>query len=99
MGTDFRISWFALRFFGVLLSIYVLAYFVIMARNVPAVSAERKLTFRSCYRGAAPVGRSGPLTISVYEVSVFNYIFYPMDCLYYLLAPPGRSLNTLPIGR
>jgi hypothetical protein len=76
--------------------VYVTAYFVLMARNVPAVDKTGKVVFQSSFRLAHTAGRLGPLTIQASELSPLNYLFYPMDRLYYALAPANLSLNTIP---
>ena len=76
--------------------VYVIAYFVLMARNVPAVDKTGKVAFQSSFRMAHTAGRLGPLTIEASEVSALNYLFYPMDKLYYALAPANQSLNSIP---
>ena len=75
---------------------YVIAYFVLMARNVPAVDEKGRVAFRSSFRMARTAGRLGPLTIEASEVTFLNYLFYPMDKLYYALAPASHSFNSLP---
>lgn len=67
-----------------------------MVRNVPAVDNEGKVMFPSSFRMAHSAGRLGPLTIQASEVSFLNYFFYPLDALYYSLAPAGWSFNTIP---
>ena len=79
-------------------ALYIVAYFVVMARNVPAVDKTGKVAFRSSFRMAHTAGRLGPLTIEASEVSVMNYVFYPLDGLYYALAPTNRSFNAIPAG-
>lgn len=77
--------------------VYVIAYFLLMARNVPAVDRAGRLAFRSSFRMAHTAGRLGPITIEACEVTFLNYVFYPMDKLYYALAPGNKSLNTMPL--
>ena len=77
---------------------YITAYFLVMARNVPAVDKAGKVVFHSSFRMAHTAGRLGPLTIEASEVSVLNYVFYPIDKLYYAVAPRNLSLNTIPTG-
>ena len=76
-------------------AIYVIAYFVLMARNGPAVDKAGRVAFQSSFRMAHTAGRLGPLTIEASEVSALNYLFYPMDKLYYALAPANQSLNSI----
>ena len=76
--------------------VYIAAYFLLMARNVPAVDKAGKVVFQSSFRMAHTAGRLGPLTIEASEVTVLNYIFYPMDKLFYALAPANRSFNSIP---
>jgi hypothetical protein len=79
------------------LAIYLLAYFLLMARNVAAVNPKTgKSEFRSSYRMAPSTGQSGPLSITTPEVSPLNYVFYPLDVIYYALAPTNRSFNSIP---
>ena len=77
----------AAKVLTVFVLLYVLSYFLVMARNVPAVDKTGKVAFRSSFRMAHTAGRLGPLTIEASEVTVLNYIFYPMDKLYYAVAP------------
>jgi hypothetical protein len=86
------------RICAVFVLLYVVAYFVVMARNVPAVDKTGKVAFQSSFRMAHTAGQLGPLTIEASEVTILNYIFYPMDKLYYALAPANRSFNTIPTG-
>lgn len=76
---------------------YVLAYFLVMARNVPAVDNAGNVVSRSSFRMAHTAGRLGPITIEGSEVTVFNYIFYPMDKLWYAVAPTNVSYNSVPM--
>ncbi len=92
-GSAVKIAVKALAAFAV---VYVITYFVLMARNVPAVDKTGKVAFQSSFRMAHTAGRLGPLTIEASEVSVLNYLFYPMDKVYYALAPANRSLNSIP---
>src|ERR1051326_3718288 len=55
--------------FALVTVIYVLAYFVMMARNVPAVNKDGQIAFRSCFRMAPYEGRKP-------KVSPLNYLFY-----------------------
>lgn len=75
---------------------YVIAYFIMMARNVPAVDGVGRVAFRSSFRMARSAGRLGPLTIEACEVSPLNYVFYPMDVLFYSVAPASSSFNSIP---
>jgi hypothetical protein len=84
------------KIFAAFAVVYVIAYFVLMARNVPAVDKRGKVAFQSSFRMAHTAGHLGPLTIEASEVSVFNYLFYPMDKLYYAVAPANQSLNSIP---
>lgn len=86
----------AVKVFGAFAVVYVIAYFVLMARNVPAVDKTGKVAFQTSSRMARTAGRLGPLTIEASEVSALNYLFYPMDKLYYPLAPANHSLNSIP---
>ncbi len=76
--------------------VYGLAYFLLMVRNVPALSPTGEIQFRSSFRFAPPAGRLGELSIEASSVTLANYIFCPADEIYYRIAPPGRALNTLP---
>lgn len=76
--------------------VYIITYFVLMARNVPAVDKTGKVAFKSSFRMARTAGRLGLLTIEASEVSVLNYLFYPLDKLYYALAPANHSFNSIP---
>ncbi|MBI4658081.1 MAG: hypothetical protein HY735_04385 [Verrucomicrobia bacterium] len=69
----------------VFLIAYVLSYFVLMARNVPALDNNGTKRFESAFRLAPTAGRLGPLSIQASQVTVFNYIFYPIDLAYYRL--------------
>ena len=81
---------------AVAICVYALAYFLLMARNVPAVSQAGEVRFQSSFRFAAPAGRLGESSVKAYYVTAANYIFYPADCVFYGIAPPRWSLNTLP---
>ena len=76
--------------------IYFIAYFLLMARNVPAVDKAGRVVFQSSYRMARTADPLGPLTIAASHVSFLNYLFYPMDKLYYRFAPANVSLNSIP---
>ena len=79
--------------------VYVGAYFLLMARNVAAFDNSGKAAFRSSFRMAhrhEPIGSGPMLSISASDVSVLNYLFYPLDELYYAMAPTNWSLNTIP---
>jgi hypothetical protein len=84
------------KWIGILALLYVCAYFAVMARNVPAVNKSGKVLFHSSFRMARTAGRSGPITIETSEVTAMNYVFYPLDVLYYALASPNDSFNSLP---
>lgn len=75
-------------------TIYFVSYFLLMARNVPALDESEVIAFKSSFRMARTV-RLGSLRVS--EVSWLNYFFLPMDGLYYALAPANCSLNTIPL--
>jgi hypothetical protein len=79
--------------------VYIGAYFFLMAWNVAAFDNSGKAAFRSSFRMAhlhGPIGSGPMLSISASGVSVLNYVFYPMDELYYAIAPTNWSLNTIP---
>ena len=84
---------------AVALCAYALAYFLLMARNVPAVSPTGAVRFRSAFRLAPSAGRLGDLSIEASRVTLANYLFYPADLVYYRFAPSQWSLNTLPTQR
>lgn len=62
---------------------YFLGYCLLMERNCSALKKGIP-KFRSCYRWAPDADILGsPITITVGEVTFFNYILYPMDMAYY----------------
>jgi hypothetical protein len=85
-------SW---RLAAVAALVYVTAYFLLMARNVPAVDNSGRIAFDSAFRMAPSAGRTG--LIQTYQVTWLNYLFYPLDKVYYSLAPSEWSLNTMPV--
>lgn len=76
--------------------LYIAAYFMLMARNVPAVDVQGNIAFSSSFRFSRPAGRLGPLTMTASESSIFNYLFYPADKVFYALAPRNYSVNSVP---
>jgi hypothetical protein len=79
------------------LSAYILSYFILMARNMTAVDKDGNVIFRSAYRFAPspdPVNSgNGGTTIVVGKVTIWNYIFYPLDIVYYKLTLTPHSTN------
>ena len=71
-----------------LLCIYAIAYFALMARDVP-VWKNGQIAFRSSFR-LADIGESAPglvsLSMSERAVSVWNYVFLPADWCFYALS-------------
>ena len=86
----------AIVFSMLIAALYVLAYFLVMARNVPAVDLNGVVRFQSSFRMAPVAGRLGPFTIEASKVTFWNYLFYPIDALFYSLAPTNTSFNTIP---
>lgn len=84
--------WNAALFF---LALYAIGYFVLMSRHCPAVNRREEVVFRSsCRFMPYPyVVRCGPggMSTTVGRVTAFNYIFYPMDALYYTIFDRGAS--------
>jgi hypothetical protein len=76
--------------------LYVAAYFLLMARNAPAGDRNGKIVFRSCFRLSSTAWHVENSVIRVYNVSVWNYVFYPMDMIYYAIFPANWSLNRIP---
>jgi len=76
--------------------VYFFTYFLLMARNAPAVDKEGKIVFRSSFRLAQSAGRLNSSSIETYEITVLNYFYYPMDKVYYAVFPRNWSLNTIP---
>jgi len=73
-----------IRVIGVVLVSYILSYFLLMDRNLPA-RKNGVLKFQSSFR-LAPSGEPiGPLGILTVKATAFNYIYYPMDLLYFWL--------------
>ena len=82
---------------GTIIVIYVSAYFLLMVRNVEAIDPKSgKAAFRSSFRFARSAGQLGPLSIRASEVSPLNYLFYPLDIVYYAVARTNRSHNSIP---
>lgn len=66
-----------------ILALYLLGYFTLIVRDCPAVS-NGQVRFRSCSRFAPDADLPGsPITITVGEVTALNYLYYPMDLIYY----------------
>ena len=85
--------------FGFFIAAYVLGYFLLMARNVSAVDRNDQILFRSSFRmapGTSTVAPGGVTTI-VRGVTFLNYVFYPLDIVYYAIVPKGMSFNTMPV--
>jgi hypothetical protein len=85
--------------FGLFVITYAFSYFLLMARNVPAVDRNDRIQFRSSFRMAAGTSTvmTGGVTTIEKGVTFLNYIFYPMDMVYYRIAPDGMSSNTMPV--
>ena len=71
-----------IKYIAVICILYVFAYFLLMARNVPAVDKYGNVKYRSAYRFAKSVGRIDKNTTYSVEVSVFNSIFLPLDFVF-----------------
>jgi hypothetical protein len=72
--------------YGVILLTYIAAYIILMARNVPAVDKYGIVKYRSAFRFGNIAGRvrkGGPEAV---EVSVLNYIFIPLDVVFYAIS-------------
>lgn len=78
-----------LRFIVVgLVLLYVGAYLLLMVRDVPSIDAAGYREFQSSSRFARWIGDSGlpagyRLTIFLSRTSPLNYLFYPLDYIYY----------------
>jgi hypothetical protein len=79
----------------VIVLVYVSAYFLLMARNSGAVDGNGKIAFRSSFRWAPRSQVTGAVTDAA-EVSVWNYVFYVADKVFYAVAPQHWSVNTIP---
>ena len=66
--------------------LYVTGYFLLMARCLP-VRENGVPKFKSTYRFAPSANRSGPFYLAEGKRSVFNYIFYPADWVFYSVFP------------
>lgn len=66
--------------------LYVAGYFLLMARYLP-VRENGVPKFKSTYRFAPSANRSGPFNFAEGKRSVFNYIFYPADWVFYSAFP------------
>lgn len=66
--------------------LYVAGYFLLMARYLP-VRENGVPKFKSTYRFAPSANRSGPFYLAEGKRSVFNYIFYPADWVFYSVFP------------
>jgi hypothetical protein len=71
------------------IALYVAAYFLFMARNVPALDQRGKVAFNSSFRLARVAGRMGPLSIETSQVTIWNYLFLPVDTIYYAIRRPA----------
>ena len=58
-----------------------------MIRDCPAWDKNGHAAFYSSYRWASFDGNHGGITMPAYKVSIFNYIYYPIDIVYYFLFP------------
>lgn len=75
---------------GMVVACYVVTYFALMIRDCSAVK-DGVPKFRSCYRWAPDADiRASPITITVGKVTPLNYLFYPMDLVYYTIADSFR---------
>jgi len=78
-----KVSWIVL-----IPGLYILGYFVLMVRDVPAWK-NGKIAFRSSFRWASVCERTpGVIEISISDsaVSIWNYIFLPADSVFYPLS-------------
>jgi len=79
------------------IGIYILAYFLLMVRNVQAIDPKNgKAAFQSSFRFSHSAGQLGPLSIRSSAVSPLNYFFYPLDLIYYAVARTNESYNSIP---
>lgn len=97
------------KFLLAVIGSYLLSYLMLMRRDWPAYDKTERIAFRSACRFAPfPFTQksSSRLTIVVGRVTFLNYLFYPLDFVYYRirgLSPtpasdadpeiPTRSLN------
>jgi len=80
---------------AVLIFIYTISYFLLMVRNVPAVDEQGNVAFKSSFRWAHSAGIK-TVSIAVPKTSCLNYVFYPIDKIFYAIAPTSWSLNKFP---
>jgi hypothetical protein len=65
-----------------LIAIYLSSYFLLMVRDIPAYDRKGNAAFHSSYRFDIQEVHFA-VTESVGEVTIFNYIYYPCDLIYY----------------
>jgi hypothetical protein len=68
---------------GVLVFFYLVSYLVLMTRNTPAADEHGNTMFRSSFRFGQGVKSRGDLTIIVGKVTILNYIYCPLDYVYF----------------
>ena len=83
----------ALLCLGILGTAYIGSYWILMVRNCPAIDSNGNITFLSSFRGAPEITRFHGLTYMVGKVTVWNYLYSPLDHLYYSFRPSKMKIG------
>lgn len=70
------------RVIAALLATYVVAYFLLMRTNAPAIGADGRPVFSSGFIFARPQRIQGDLSVFGPRVTYANYVFLPIDHLW-----------------
>jgi hypothetical protein len=67
---------------------YIASYFLLMVRTLPAVDDRNEVAFKSAFRiSQLQVSIINGSTVAYVRVSVFNYLYLPLDYLYHKSFP------------